>query len=76
MPPLRKLVKELARVRPDLDDPEDAIASGLVQVDGVVVRNPASMVRVGTSIVVRSRLTTRGSCRSEPSSCPKPTSTA
>jgi 23S rRNA (cytidine1920-2'-O)/16S rRNA (cytidine1409-2'-O)-methyltransferase len=60
MPPLRKLIKELARLRPDLKDPEATIRGGAVLVDGVAVRNPASMVRPGTSIVVREERTLRG----------------
>ena len=60
MPPLRSLSKELARLRPDLDDPVAAIEDGLVLVDGVAVRNPASMVRPGTSVVVREERTLRG----------------
>ena len=60
MAPFRKLAGEVARLRPDLDDPEAAIAGGSVLVDGVVVRNPASMVRPGTSVVVRGDTPLRG----------------
>lgn len=60
MPRRRKLVDELRRVRPDLDEPQAAIVSGWVLVDGSVVTNPASMVRAGASIRVRGPQALRG----------------
>ena len=57
---LRRLVAEVARLRPDVEDPEDAIASGIVLVDGVPVRNPNTMVAPGTSVVVSPPRSLRG----------------
>lgn len=42
---LRKLVDVLAQAHPTLEDPHDAIRSGIVVVDGIVNTNPASLVR-------------------------------
>src|SRR2546430_17652909 len=63
MPRLRKLVDELGRVRPDLEDPVAAIEAGLVLVDGRPVANPRSEVPVGCSIVVRVDEPLRGSAK-------------
>jgi len=49
---LRKLRDELVRVHPYLDDPDDAIASGAVLVNGRAVTNPASRVRAGARITL------------------------
>lgn len=49
----RALVAVLAKQRPDIDDPEAAIAAGEVQVDGAVVTNPKSQVREDARIVVK-----------------------
>jgi 23S rRNA (cytidine1920-2'-O)/16S rRNA (cytidine1409-2'-O)-methyltransferase len=57
------LLDEVARVRPDIEDPEDAIASGRVLVDGVVMQNPRSRVRAGCSVVVRAEAALRGSVK-------------
>jgi 23S rRNA (cytidine1920-2'-O)/16S rRNA (cytidine1409-2'-O)-methyltransferase len=53
----------LARVRPDIDDPEATVARGLVLVDGVVVSNPRSRVLVSSSVVVRKEADLRGSAK-------------
>ena len=52
-PRLRPLLAELRRVRPDLDDPQTAVAEGRVLVDGRFVTNPAAQVPVGCSLGVR-----------------------
>ena len=57
------LVEELARVRPDLDDVEAVITGGRVLVDGVVITNPRSRVRAGSSIVVADPVDLRGSVK-------------
>jgi len=57
------LFDELRRVRPDIDEPLEAIASGLVTVDGVSVTNPGSRVRPGCSIVVAEPKELRGSAK-------------
>lgn len=59
----RRLADELARVRPELEDPDAEIAAGRVFVDGVPVTNPASMVRPGAAIVVRPATELRGSAK-------------
>lgn len=58
-----RLADELARVRPDLTDPEDAIRSGRVMVEGAVVTNPDSRVRLGGALVVRPAAELRGSAK-------------
>ena len=60
---LRPLVQELARVRPDLTNPASVVASGDVLVNGRVVRNPASLVPVGASIVIRTEKPFRGEAK-------------
>jgi 23S rRNA (cytidine1920-2'-O)/16S rRNA (cytidine1409-2'-O)-methyltransferase len=57
------LLAELRRVRPEIDDPSEAIESGRVLVDGTSVTNPASRVRVGCSIVVTEPKELRGSAK-------------
>ena len=54
------LVKLLARLRPDLDDPAAAIAAMAVRVDGTIVTNPGANVRPDASIVVRADQAPRG----------------
>jgi 23S rRNA (cytidine1920-2'-O)/16S rRNA (cytidine1409-2'-O)-methyltransferase len=58
--PLRALASELARAHPALADPESLIREGVVLVDGRVVSNPASLVRVGSSIAFRRAAPLRG----------------
>jgi 23S rRNA (cytidine1920-2'-O)/16S rRNA (cytidine1409-2'-O)-methyltransferase len=48
----RTLVAHLATVWPDIADPATAIAAGRVRVNGSIVTNPASLVRMDASIVV------------------------
>lgn len=52
-PRLVPLVKLLAKQRPDIDQPEAAIAGMAVQVDGTIVTNPRANVRPDASIVVK-----------------------
>jgi 23S rRNA (cytidine1920-2'-O)/16S rRNA (cytidine1409-2'-O)-methyltransferase len=59
-PKFRTLRQELERVRPDLDDFDEAIAGGLVLVNGVPSTNPKTQVAAGTSIVVREPKVFRG----------------
>lgn len=47
------LLRELARVRPDVADAGAVIAGGRVLVDGAPVTNPRSLVTPGCSIVIR-----------------------
>lgn len=60
---LRRLDAELARAHPYLDRPERLIAEGAVLVDGRIVTNPASLVPVGASIVVRMQRPLRGEAK-------------
>ena len=60
---LRALVDELARVHPELREARERILAGDVRVDGVVRTNPASLVRVGASIVVGARDVLRGEAK-------------
>jgi 23S rRNA (cytidine1920-2'-O)/16S rRNA (cytidine1409-2'-O)-methyltransferase len=52
-PKFTTLRQELERVRPDLDDFDEAIAAGHVLVNGVPSTNPKTQVAPGTSVVVR-----------------------
>jgi len=60
---LLPLVQELARVRPDVTNPAEAVAAGEVLVDGRIVTNPASLVWSGASIVVRPARPLRGEAK-------------
>lgn len=60
---MRKLVDEVARLRPDVVDPAGAIRSGQVLVDGRFVDNPASSLRPGSSVVVRDEAPLRGEAK-------------
>jgi 23S rRNA (cytidine1920-2'-O)/16S rRNA (cytidine1409-2'-O)-methyltransferase len=63
---LRSLKEEVADHFPGLDDPVDAIESGEVLVAGIPVRNPASMVRAGSSVALRSAQPLRGARKLDP----------
>jgi 23S rRNA (cytidine1920-2'-O)/16S rRNA (cytidine1409-2'-O)-methyltransferase len=63
---LRSLQDEVVVRFPGLDDPVDAIESGEVLVGGIPVRNPASMVRPGVSVALRSAQPLRGARKLEP----------
>ena len=60
---LRRLADELRRAHPALEDPESAIARGDVLVDGLVVVNPATLVRAGAAISLRSERLLRGEAK-------------
>jgi 23S rRNA (cytidine1920-2'-O)/16S rRNA (cytidine1409-2'-O)-methyltransferase len=59
----RPLVRELARRFPDLEDPESAVAAGIVLVDGIPSRNPASLVAPGVSVTVQRPVALRGEAK-------------
>jgi 23S rRNA (cytidine1920-2'-O)/16S rRNA (cytidine1409-2'-O)-methyltransferase len=59
-PRLRRLVDELARSHPHLDDPEARILAGEIAVDGIVRTNPATLVRSDAAIALRVRVGLRG----------------
>jgi len=48
----KKFLYQIRRTHPEASDPESLIRSGQVLVDGRFVKNPASLVRLGASIVV------------------------
>jgi 23S rRNA (cytidine1920-2'-O)/16S rRNA (cytidine1409-2'-O)-methyltransferase len=52
-------------MHPCLGDPDAAIAAGEVFVDGRIVTNPRSLVRVGAAIAVRTRRPLRGEAKLE-----------
>jgi 23S rRNA (cytidine1920-2'-O)/16S rRNA (cytidine1409-2'-O)-methyltransferase len=54
------LAAALAARQPPVDDPEDAVLAGLVEVDGAVVLNPRSQVRSDARIIVREPKEPRG----------------
>jgi 23S rRNA (cytidine1920-2'-O)/16S rRNA (cytidine1409-2'-O)-methyltransferase len=60
---LRKLRDELVRAHPSICDPEAAIASGVIVVDGHVVTNPDSLVREGAAITLRTEEPLRGEAK-------------
>jgi 23S rRNA (cytidine1920-2'-O)/16S rRNA (cytidine1409-2'-O)-methyltransferase len=60
---LRRLLHEVARAHPQIQDPEHEILRGAIVVDGRVMTNPASLIREGASIVVRSEPVLRGGAK-------------
>jgi 23S rRNA (cytidine1920-2'-O)/16S rRNA (cytidine1409-2'-O)-methyltransferase len=62
-PGLRPLARELARRFPDLEDPELAVMTGIVLVDGTPNRNPASLVAPGASLALQRPLALRGEAK-------------
>ena len=48
----KKFLYQIRETHPEVIDPESLIRSGQVLVDGRIVTNPASLVRLGASIVV------------------------
>ena len=56
----RNVVDHVARARPDIADPEAAIAGGEVVIDGVIVTNPRGLVRADASVVHRPPRPLRG----------------
>jgi 23S rRNA (cytidine1920-2'-O)/16S rRNA (cytidine1409-2'-O)-methyltransferase len=59
-PKLRTLRQELARLHPELEDPDAEIAAGHVLVNGVPRTKPETRVAPGTSVVVRRPKPLRG----------------
>src|SRR4051812_10048580 len=60
---LRKLADELVRAHPSIEHPQAAITAGVVAVDGVVISNPASLVRAGATITLGSAAQLRGEAK-------------
>ena len=60
---LRPLARELARRFPDLEDPELAVATGIVLVDGIPNRNPGSLVTAGASLTFQRPVALRGEAK-------------
>ena len=60
---LLKLATELTRANPWIDDPAALIVAGTVMVDGRIVTNPASLVRMGASIELRGAPPLRGEAK-------------
>jgi 23S rRNA (cytidine1920-2'-O)/16S rRNA (cytidine1409-2'-O)-methyltransferase len=56
----RNVIDLLARMRPDLSDPEGALTAGHVLIDGRVVTNPRSQVRADASVVIKPPRALRG----------------
>jgi 23S rRNA (cytidine1920-2'-O)/16S rRNA (cytidine1409-2'-O)-methyltransferase len=62
-PRLRAFAEELARRYTEITDPNELIVAGEVLVDGIVNRNPASLVGSGASITLRRRVPLRGEAK-------------
>lgn len=58
--PFVSLAGLVATQHPAVEDPEDSIRSGLVQVDGAILTNPAARVRRDAAIQVNQPLTLQG----------------
>ena len=56
----KKFLYQIRETHPEVIDPESLIRSGQVVVDGRIVTNPASLVRLGASIVVVTPRVLRG----------------
>jgi 23S rRNA (cytidine1920-2'-O)/16S rRNA (cytidine1409-2'-O)-methyltransferase len=56
----RNVIEHVARLRPDLEDPEGALTAGHVLIDGRVVTNPRSQVRADASVVIKPPRALRG----------------
>jgi 23S rRNA (cytidine1920-2'-O)/16S rRNA (cytidine1409-2'-O)-methyltransferase len=59
-PRLRRLVDELARSHPHLEDPEARIRAGVIKVDGIVRTNPETLVRADAAIAMLAEVKLRG----------------
>jgi hypothetical protein len=51
----KEFLDQIRQTYPEASDPESLIRSGQVLVDGRIVRDPASLIRLGASIVVVDR---------------------
>jgi 23S rRNA (cytidine1920-2'-O)/16S rRNA (cytidine1409-2'-O)-methyltransferase len=58
--PFVSLARLVATQHPTVEDPEDAIRSGLVQVDGAILTKPAARIRRDAAIQVSQPLTLQG----------------
>ena len=56
----RKFLYQIRETHPEASDPESLIRSGQVLVDGRILTNPASLIRLGASIVVMTPRVLRG----------------
>jgi predicted rRNA methylase YqxC with S4 and FtsJ domains len=56
----KKFLDKFRQTHPELSDPESLIRSGRVLVDGQIVTNPASLIRLGASMVVVAPRVLRG----------------
>lgn len=59
----RRLVDVVAHLRPDIENPVNAIVLGMVLVDQRVITNPESHVRQGSSVLVRAPKVLRGNLK-------------
>jgi 23S rRNA (cytidine1920-2'-O)/16S rRNA (cytidine1409-2'-O)-methyltransferase len=60
---LRELRDQVARAHPSIADPDLAIVRGGIKVDGFVVLNPATLVREGATIALRTDEALRGEAK-------------
>jgi 23S rRNA (cytidine1920-2'-O)/16S rRNA (cytidine1409-2'-O)-methyltransferase len=56
----KKFLDQIRQTHPEASDPESLIRSGQVLVDGKIVTNPASLIRLGATIVVVTPRVLRG----------------
>ena len=56
----KKFLDQIRQTHPEASNPESLIRSGRVLVDGRIVTNPASLIRLGASIVVMTPRVLRG----------------
>jgi 23S rRNA (cytidine1920-2'-O)/16S rRNA (cytidine1409-2'-O)-methyltransferase len=56
----KKFLHQIREIHPEVSDPESLIRSGQVLVDGRIVTNSASLIRLGASIVVMKPRMLRG----------------
>jgi 23S rRNA (cytidine1920-2'-O)/16S rRNA (cytidine1409-2'-O)-methyltransferase len=63
---LRTLLEEVSDRFPEVEDPRGSIESGEVLVGGIPVRNPASRVRAGSALGLRSPQPLRGALKLAP----------
>lgn len=59
----KKVLDQIRQTNPEMSDPEFLIRSGQVLVDGRIVANPASLIRLGASIVVVTPRVLRGEAK-------------
>jgi 23S rRNA (cytidine1920-2'-O)/16S rRNA (cytidine1409-2'-O)-methyltransferase len=59
----KKFLHQIREIHPEVSDPESLIRSGQVLVDGRIVTNSASLIRLGASIVVMKPRMLRGEAK-------------